>query len=83
MENGLLVVGYGRPGNWIMFSKDEGTSWGPIIPFHHGLYPPDCSNYFSLAEVAPNILLVVYARTNPNDHWQSELVGTYFYVERE
>jgi len=83
MENGLLVVSYGRPGNWMMFSKDEGKSWGPIIPFYHDLYPPDCSNYFSLAEVAPDILLVVYARTNPNNHWQSELVGTYFYVERE
>ena len=83
MENGLLAVSYGRPGNWIMFSKDEGKSWGPIIPFYHDLYPPDCSNYFSMAEVAPDILLVVYARTNPNDHWQSEFVGTYFYVERE
>lgn len=83
MESGLLVVSYGRPGNWMMFSKDEGKSWGPVIPFYHDLYSPDCSNYFSMAEVAPNILLVVYARTNPNDHWQSELVGTYFYVERE
>ena len=83
MENGLLVVSYGRPGNWMMFSKDEGKSWGPIIPFYHDLYPPDCSNYFSLAEVAPDVLLVVYARTNPNDHWQSELVGTYFHVEPE
>ena len=83
MENGLLVASYGRPGNWIMFSQDEGNSWGPIIPFHHDLYPPDCSNYFSMAEVAPNVLLVVYARTNPNDHWKSELVGTYFYVEHE
>ena len=83
MENGLLVVSYGRPGNWMMFSKDEGNSWGPIIPFYHGLYPPDCGNYVSLAEVAPDILLVVYARTNPNDHWRSEFVGTYFCVKRE
>ena len=63
--------------------QDEGESWGPVIPFYHDLYPPDCSNYFSMAEVAPNVLLVVYARTNPNDHWKSELVGTYFYVEHE
>lgn len=82
MDNGLMVLNYGRPGNWFMFSQDEGESWGPIIPFHHGLYPPDCSNYFSIDEIAPNVLLVVYARTNPNDHWQSEIVGTYFYVER-
>jgi hypothetical protein len=83
MQNGILVASYGRPGNWLMLSKDEGGSWGPIIPFYHDLYPPDCSNYFSMAEIAPNVLLVVYARTNLNDHWQSELVGTYFYVERE
>ena len=83
MQNDLLVASYGRPGNWLMFSKDEGKSWGPIIPFYQDLYPPDCGNYFSMAEVAPNILLVVYARTNLNDHWQSEFAGTYFYVERE
>ncbi len=83
LKNGLLALCYGRPGNWLMFSKDEGESWGPIIPFYHGLYPPDCSNYVSMAEVAPNILLVVYARTNPNDHWRSELVGTYFYIKRD
>ena len=53
MDNGIIVVDYGRPGDWIMFSRDESTSWGPVIPFHQGLYPPDCSNYFSLAELAP------------------------------
>ncbi len=83
MENELLVASYGRPGNWIMFSQDEGVNWGPIIPFYQDLYPPDCGNYFSMAEVAPNILLVVYARTNLNDHWRSEFVGTYFHVVRE
>jgi len=83
MQSGLLVVSYGRPGNWMMFSKDEGNNWGPVIPFYHDLYPPDCGNYFSMAEIAPRVLLVVYARTNLNDHWQSEFVGTYFYVERE
>ena len=36
----------------------------------------------SIAEVAPNILMVVYARTNPNDHWQSEIVSTCFNVKR-
>ena len=73
----------GRPGNWIMFSQNDGQRWGPIIPFYHDLYPPDCSNYFSLAEVAPDVLLAVYSRTDPNDHWQSELVGTYFHVKRD
>jgi BNR repeat-like domain len=83
MKNRILVASYGRPGNWLMFSKDRGDTWGPVVPFYNDLYPPDCGNYFSMAEVAPNVLLVVYSRTNPNDHWQSEFVGTYFQVERE
>jgi len=81
MENGIIAVTYGRPGNWIMFNDGKSESWGPVIPFYNGLYPPDCGNYISMEEVAPNILLVVYSRTNPNDHWQSEIVGTYFKVK--
>lgn len=83
LENGIIAVSYGRPGNWLMFNDNKSESWGPIIPFYNDLYPPDCGNYVSMEEVAPNILLVVYSRTNPNDHWQSELVGTYFQVKRE
>ena len=82
MENGIIAVSYGRPGNWLMFNDGKSEGWGPIIPFYNDLYPPDCGNYVSMAEVAPNILLVVYSRTNPNDYWKSELVGTYFNVKR-
>jgi hypothetical protein len=83
MENGIVALTYGRPGNWIMFNDGKSESWGPIIPFYNGLYPPDCGNYISMDEIAPNILLVVYSRTNPNDHWKSEIVGTYFNVKPE
>ncbi len=83
LENGIIAVSYGRPGNWLMFNDSESESWGPVIPFYNDLYPPDCGNYVSMEEVAPNVLLVVYSRTNPNDHWQSEFVGTYFQVKRE
>lgn len=82
LENGIIAVSYGRPGNWLMFNDNKNESWGPKIPFFNDLYPPDCGNYISMEEIAPNILLVVYSRTNPNDHWQSELVGTYFHVKR-
>jgi len=80
LKNGIMVVGYGRPGNWLMFSKDEGKTWKPIFQFYNDLYPPDCGNYISMAEIADNVLLVVYARTNPNDNWLSEIAGTYFFV---
>ncbi len=81
LSNGIIAMSYGRPGNWLTFSNNEGESWGPIIPFYNGLYPPDCGNYLSLTEVSPGILLAVYARTDPNDHWKSEIVGTYFHVK--
>lgn len=82
LNNGIIAVSYGRPGNWLMFNDNESESWGPVIPFYNDLYPPDCGNYISMAEVAPNVLLVVYSRTNPNNHWKSEFVGTYFHVKR-
>ena len=83
LENGITAVSYGRPGNWLMFNNSSvNESWGPIIPYYNDLYPPDCGNYVSIAEVAPNTLLVVYARTNQNDRQKSEFVGTYFYVDK-
>jgi len=82
LENGIIAVSYGRPGNWLMFNDNKSESWGPIIPFYNDLYPPDCGNYISMEEIFPNILLVVYSRTNPNDYWKSELVGTYFQIKR-
>jgi len=82
LQNGIITVSYGRPGNWIMFSPDEGKSWAPVLQFYNDLYPPDCGNYFSSIEVAPDVLLVAYARTDPNDRWQSDIVGTYFQVKR-
>lgn len=82
LDNGIIAVSYGRPGNWLMFNDNLNESWGPKIPFFNDLYPPDCGNYISMAEVAPNVILVVYAKTNPNNHWKSEFVGTYFHVKR-
>ncbi len=82
LRNGVIAAVYGRPGDWLMVSGDEGRRWGPILQFYNDLYPPDGGNYCALAEVAPNVLLVVYARTDPNDHLRSEIVGTYFRVTR-
>lgn len=82
LKNGIIAVTYGRPGNWMMFSPDDGKTWAPSLQFFNDLYPPDCGNYFSLFEVAPDIVLVAYARTDPNDRWRSDIVGTYFQVKR-
>ncbi len=82
LQNGIVALSYGRPGNWLMFSNDNGASWGPRLQFYNDIYPPDCGNYVSVTEVAANVLFVVYSRTNPNDHTQSEIVGTYFQVKK-
>ncbi|MCD2422694.1 glycoside hydrolase [Niabella pedocola] len=82
LENGIIALSYGRPGNWLTFSNDNGASWGPRLQFYNDLYPPDCGNYMSMTEVAPNVLFVVYGRTDPNDHTRSEIVGTYFQIKK-
>ena len=83
LENGIIALSYGRPGNWLMFSKDDGRTWGPNLPYYNDIYPPDCGNYVSIKEIAPNVILSVYSRTDPNDNNMSEVVGTYFMVKRE
>lgn len=82
LQNGIIALSYGRPGNWLMFSNDNGASWGPRLQFYNDIYPPDCGNYMSLTEVAPNVLFVVYSRTDPNDNTRSEIVGTYFQIKK-
>ena len=82
MKNGIIAVVYGRRGNWIMFSPDQGKTWGGAINFDTGPEPRDCGNYFSLTEVAQDTILVVYSRANPNDCTRSEIWGTYFTVRR-
>lgn len=45
LQNSIMAVSCGRPGNWLMFSKDEGSTWGPNISYYNDIYPPDCGNY--------------------------------------
>jgi hypothetical protein len=56
MSNGVLVVTYGRPDNWLAFSLDNGATWGGHTRFASG----NSSNYNSVEEVAPGRLFVVY-----------------------
>jgi len=81
MQNGVLVCTYGRPGNWLAFSLDEGKTWAGHFRFYTGL----TSSYNSIEEVEPGKLLVVYDRGCANDDGEAsrELVGTYFTVRRE
>ena len=82
MQNGVLVVTYGRPGNWLAFSLDDGHTWIGHFCFYQGGLT---TSYNSVAEVAPDRLLVVYDRTIVNDDGerQRDVVGTYFRVGRK
>lgn len=54
--DGILVVTYGRPGNWLAFSLDEGQTWAGHVCFYQG----NTTSYNSVEEVEPGTLLVVY-----------------------
>lgn len=58
MSNGVLVMATGRPANRLLFSLDEGRTWGREV----ALTAADrkTSGYCSVQEVAPGRLLAVY-----------------------
>ena len=68
MKNGVLVCTYGRPGNWLMFSLDDGrTSWRGHFCFYDGA----TTSYNSVEEVEPDTLLVVYDGHRLDAEWKS------------
>lgn len=58
LQNGVLVLAYGRPGNNLAFSVDDGYTWGHEL----ALTPADIktSGYVAITEVEPNRILAVY-----------------------
>ncbi len=82
MENGVLAVIYGRPGDWLAFSLDDGHSWFGHFCLHLGPQPWDCGSYDWIEEVAPDTLLAAYGRTDPNNPRMSEVSGTFITVTR-
>ena len=82
MESGVLACTYGRPGNWLAFSLDNGHTWTGHLCFYQGGLT---TSYNSVEEVAPGRLLVVYDRSAVNDDGEPmrDVVGTYFVVRRK
>lgn len=80
MRNGVLVCTYGRPGNWLAFSLDEGRTWVG----HSCFYTGATTSYNSVEEIAPDELLVVYDRRklDADGNSRSEVVGTRVTVRR-
>ena len=73
MQNGIIVCTYGRPGNWLIFSDDNGKTWKGAFQF--GV--TGASNY--LLEVAPNVIQV-YHETKEGD--EEGIRGTFFTVKK-
>lgn len=92
MASKVVACTYGREGNWLVFSTDDGKTWKGAFCFSNGLnWRSYSSSYNSVLEVSPDTLLVVYDRLieggNPNanvcvDKDQYEIVGTFFSVKR-
>jgi Fe-S cluster biogenesis protein NfuA len=57
-QNNVLVLAFGRPGNNLIFSTDNGRTWGHEL----AITPADVntSGYCDVVEVAPGRLLVVF-----------------------
>ncbi|NUQ63866.1 MAG: exo-alpha-sialidase [Pirellulales bacterium] len=81
MQSGILVCTYGRPGNWLTFSLDEGRIWTA----GHCFYTGPTTSYNSVEEIAPDTLLVVYDRQQLDDSGnpRRETVGTTVTVKRK
>ena len=81
MSNGVLAVIYGRPGDWLAFSRDDGHTWIGHTCLNLGTQAWDCGNYDWIIEVAPDTLLAAYAETDRNDPRRSSILGTWVTVK--
>ena len=81
MKNGVLVCTYGRPGNWLAFSLDDGRTWRGHFCLHDG----PTTSYNSVEEVAPDTLLVVYDghRLDENGNLTQAVMGMRVTVKRQ
>ena len=84
LDNGVIVCTYGRPGNELIFSDDDGRTWKGAFAYGHGVYRIT-SSYNSVVPVGPDTVLVVYDRTAADENGldSRDIVGTLFTVKRK
>ncbi len=82
MASGVLVVAYGRTGDWLAFSLDEGHHWIGHFCYYHGPQSLDGCTHSWVEEVAPDMLMVAYSRSDLRDPCQSEILGSFMQVHR-
>lgn len=85
MRSGIIVCTTGRPGDWLVFSTDDGRTWRGSFCFYPGGGPyPASSSYNSVFETAPDTILVIYDRAKKDAQGKPghEIVGTFFTVRK-
>ena len=74
LRNGVIVCTYSRPGNWLIFSIDNGLTWQGS----HQFAPYNAYNY--LVESGPDSFQVFY---EAKDGEETKVYGTFFTVSRK
>lgn len=73
MSNGIIVCTYSRPGNWLIFSDDNGQTWKGAFQF--GM----TRDYNYILEVAPDTIQVYH---ETGDGTKKMVRGTFFSVKK-
>jgi hypothetical protein len=73
MKNGIIVCTYSRPGNWLIFSDDNGQTWKGTFQFGRGR----STNY--ILETGPDTIQVYHEIENERG---KSVWGTYFTVKK-
>jgi len=73
MNNGIIVCTYSRPGNWLIFSDDNGRTWKGAFQFG------TTGSYNYILEVAPDTIQVYHETRCGNEEM---VLGTFFTVKK-
>jgi hypothetical protein len=73
LGNGIIVATYSRPGDWIIFSDDNGKTWKGAHQFGNG------NGYNDIVAVGTDTFVVFCERRDPKG---SEATTTYFTVNK-
>ena len=74
LKNGIIVCTYSRPGNWLIFSDDNGKSWKGAFQFG----PGNATNF--IIEAGPDSIQVFYEIEEIKN--EAKLVATFFTVKK-
>jgi len=69
LDNGIIVCSYARPGNWLIFSDDNGQTWKGEFMINTR------DSYCKVLAVAPDKILTIY-------HADGKIKGTFFTVQK-